>query len=195
MENQNKKDTRSKTWNVIVYPDSAPENWKEMLVEQGVFFVCSPLHDLDVLPTGEIKKAHWHVFLSFTANKSFSQVLEITQMLNAPVPQKSKSTGGSIRYMIHIDSPDKVQYKKSDIEVYGNIDIEQYFRISSGERYELIREMIEFVRDNEIEEIQDLIDYSMINRFDDWFPLLCDNSTFIMSNYIKSVRHRKREKY
>ncbi|MGZ9475178.1 replication protein, partial [Staphylococcus epidermidis] len=29
-------------------------------------------------------------------------------------------------------------------------------------------------------------------RFDDWFPLLCDNSTFIMSNYIKSIRHRKK---
>ncbi|RJG57409.1 replication protein, partial [Streptococcus pyogenes] len=23
-------------------------------------------------------------------------------------------------------------------------------------------------------------------------PLLCDNSTFIMSNYIKSIRHRKK---
>ncbi len=49
--------------------------------------------------------------------------------------------------MIHIDSPDKVQYKKSDIEVYGNIDIEQYFRITSTERYDLIREMIDFVRE------------------------------------------------
>ncbi len=56
--------------------------------------------------------------------------------------------------MIHIDSPDKVQYKKSDIEVYGNIDIEQYFRITSTERYDLIREMIDFVRENEIDEIK-----------------------------------------
>ncbi|WP_256275390.1 Rep family protein, partial [Staphylococcus sp. HMSC066G04] len=109
----------------------------------------------------------------------------------APAPQKSNSTGGSIRYMVHIDSPDKFQYNKSDIEVYGNIDIEQYFRITSGERYELIKEMIEYVRDNNIDEIQDLIDYAMVYRFDDWFPLLCDNSTFIMSNYIKSIRHRK----
>ncbi len=29
--------------------------------------------------------------------------------------------------------------------------------------------MIDFVRENEIDEIQDLIDYAMINRFDDWF--------------------------
>ncbi|MEX6262928.1 replication protein, partial [Staphylococcus haemolyticus] len=61
----------------------------------------------------------------------------------------------------------------------------------SGERYELIKEMIEYVKDNNVDEIQDLIDYAMVYRFDDWFPLLCDNSTFIMSNYIKSIRHRK----
>ena len=36
------------------------------------------------------------------------------------------------------------------------------------------------------------IDYAMENRFDDWFPLLCDNSAFIMNNYIKSIRHRIR---
>lgn len=192
MANNTEKDTRSKTWNLIVYPDSAPEGWKELLVEDGISFVCSPLHDKDILPTGEIKKAHWHILLCFSSNKTFKQVLEVSERLNSPIPQKSKSTGGSIRYMIHIDSPDKVQYKKSDIEVYGNIDIEQYFRITSTERYDLIREMIDFVRENEIDEIQDLIDYAMINRFDDWFPLLCDNSTFIMSNYIKSIRHRKK---
>ncbi len=53
--------------------------------------------------------------------------------------------------------------------------------------------MIDFVRENEIDEIQDLIDYAMINRFDDWFPLLCDNSTFIMSNYINQFDIEKRD--
>lgn len=192
MQKTNRKDSRSKTWNVIVYPESAPENWKEQLVEQGVFFVCSPLHDKDVLPTGEIKKAHWHVLLCFTSNKSYTQVLELTNTINAPAPQKSNSTGGSIRYMVHIDSPDKFQYNKSDIEVYGNIDIEQYFRITSGERYELIKEMIEYVKDNNVDEIQDLIDYAMVYRFDDWFPLLCDNSAYVVQQYLKSNRHRSK---
>ena len=74
--------------------------------------------------------------------------------------------------------------------MYGNIDIEQYFRITSGERYNLIREMIEFVKNNEITEIQDLMDYAMRERFNDWFPLLCDNSAYVVGMYIKSLRHR-----
>ena len=111
MDEKKKVDSRSKIWNLMVYPDSAPENWKEMLVEEGIFFVCSPLHDKDVLDTGERKKAHWHVLLSFTSNKTYKQVLEVAELLNAPIPKKARSTGGSIRYMTHMDSPDKAQYK------------------------------------------------------------------------------------
>ncbi|WP_428270135.1 hypothetical protein [Enterococcus faecium] len=38
-------------------------------------------------------------------------------------------------------------------------------------------------------EMKDLIDYALESRFEDWFPLLCDNSAFIMEQYIKSNRH------
>lgn len=111
-------------------------------------------------------------------------------MLNAPVPQKAKSTGGSVRYMIHIDSHDKAQYKKTDIEVYGNIDIEQYFRMTSSDRYDLIREMLQYIDDNELKEFKYLMDYAMRERFDDWFPLLCDNYAYVVQQYLKSNRHK-----
>lgn len=190
MENNKRVDTRSKTWNVLIYPESAPADWKQTLVEDGIFFVCSPLHDKDVLESGELVKPHWHVLLCFTSNKTYKQALEVSQMINGTVPERAKSTGGSIRYMIHIDSSDKYQYKKSDIEVYGNIDIEQYFRISSSERYDLIREMLQFIDDNELKEFKYLMDYAMRERFDDWFPLLCDNSAYVVQQYLKSNRHK-----
>ena len=50
--------------------------------------------------------------------------------------------------------------------------------------------MCEFVRDNNIDEFQDLIDYSMAERFDTWFPLLCDSCSYVVGQYIKSQRHR-----
>ena len=190
MVKKNEKESRSKIWNVMVYPESAPNDWKQILVENGIPFVCSPLHNKDVLKTGELVKPRWHVLLCFTSNKTYKQALEVAELLNAPVPQRAKSTGGSIRYMTHIDSPHKFQYKKSDIEVYGNIDIEQYFRISSSDRYELVREMITFIDDNNLKEFKDLMDYAMRERFDDWFPLLCDNSAYVVQQYLKSNRHK-----
>ena len=46
-----------------------------------------------------------------------------------------------------------------------------------------------FVKENNIVGIKDLLDYAMDERFEDWFPSLCDNSAYIMDSYIKSNRH------
>ncbi len=185
-----KEDTRTRNWTFFVYPESAPENWREILNELHVPWIESPLHDKDTTANGELKKAHWHVLLMFSSKKSYQQILEITGMLNSPNPQKCTNTKGMVRYFAHMDDPDKFQYNKGDIKGYGGADPLSYLSVTSGERYKLIKEMISYVKENEVDEIQDLIDYAMENRFDDWFPLLCDNSAFIMNNYIKSIRHR-----
>ena len=187
-----KKDTRTRNWTFFVYPDSAPANWREILNELHVPWIESPLHDKDVDANGELKKAHWHILLMFSSKKSYQQILEITSQLNSPNPQKCTNIKGMVRYFAHMDDPDKFQYSKGEIIGYSGADPLTYLSATSGERYQLIKEMISYVKENEVDEIQDLIDYAMENRFDDWFPLLCDNSAFIMNNYIKSIRHRVR---
>uniref|UniRef100_UPI002896F8C0 Rep family protein n=1 Tax=Staphylococcus aureus TaxID=1280 RepID=UPI002896F8C0 len=57
------KSTTSRTWGLVVYPESAPENWQELLSETVMQFAVSPLHDKDIKPDGDIKTPHWHVIL------------------------------------------------------------------------------------------------------------------------------------
>lgn len=187
-----KRDTRTRNWTFFVYPESAPENWRDVLNEMHIPWIESPLHDKDVDSNGELKKAHWHILILFASKKSYEQVREITLRLKAPNPQKVMDLKGMVRYFAHMDDPNKFQYSKSEIIGHAGADPLIYLSANSGERYQLIKEMISFVKENEVDEIQDLIDYAMENRFDDWFPLLCDNSAFIMNNYIKSIRHRVR---
>lgn len=54
---------KSRYWITVVYPESAAENWIEILNLSGLQAIISPLHDKDVNATGEIKKAHYHVML------------------------------------------------------------------------------------------------------------------------------------
>lgn len=61
---------------------------------------------------------------------------------------------------------------------------------TSGSRYEMLKEMTEFIVDNDVREYETLWIYAMQNRFDDWFQLLSDNGTFAINNFIKSRRHR-----
>jgi hypothetical protein len=57
-----------------------------------------------------------------------------------------------------------------------------------------VADMIKFIKENDVIEFQDLMDYAVHNEFDTWFPLLCDNSAFVIGQYIKSQRHRRMSK-
>lgn len=184
------KDERTRNWTFVVYPESAPENWREIIDELHVPWVESPLHDKDVNPDGELKKPHWHVMIMFSSNKSYSQIREITSKLRSPNPQKVANAKGMVRYFAHMDNPEKYQYKKSDIIAHAGAEIASYLSVTKAERYELINEMMEFVDSQGIIEMKNLLDYARCERFDDWFPLLCDNSAYILNSYIKSNRHR-----
>ncbi|MGG0644097.1 replication protein [Sporosarcina gallistercoris] len=188
------KDERTRNWTFVVYPESAPENWREIIDDLHVPWVESPLHDRDVNPDGELKKPHWHVIIMFSSNKSYSQIREITMKLRSPNPQKVANAKGMVRYFAHMDNPEKYQYKKTDIIAHAGAEITSYLSVTSAERYELINEMMEFIDSQGIVEMKSLLDYARHERFDDWFPLLCDNSAYIMDSYIKSNRHRKIDK-
>lgn len=191
---EKKKDDRSRNWVIIVYPESAPDDWRGILDNMRVQWIESPLHDKDTNPDGTIKKAHWHIILAFGSKKSYKQVKEIADKLNAPVPQKVHNMKGQVRYLIHLDNPEKYQYSVEEVKSHGGIDVDKYFKATSSQRYEMIREMIDFVNENNILEMKDLIDYASKNRFDDWFPLLCDNSLIIMDAYIRSNRNSQTRK-
>lgn len=185
--------SRTRSWNFVVYPESAPENWRDIINELHVEWVESPLHDKDIdEETGEIKKAHWHVLILFPSVKSFEQAKEVADLINGPAPQKTMSAKGSIRYMLHLDSPHKYQYDRADLKAYGGVDLNELLKPTSSERYELIAEMMDFIDNNDVMEIKEILDYARAERFEDWFPLLCDNSAYIIGQYIKSNRHRGR---
>ena len=182
-------DGRTRNWCAIVYPESAPENWRQILDDFHLRWVESPLHDLDVNPTGEVKKPHWHILILFEGKKSQEQVCDILKPLNCPLPQSVHEVRGNVRYMAHLDNPDKAQYKLSDIVGHGGADLADLLKPTASERHEIIREMVTWCRENHIVEFQDLMDYAM--EFEDgWFSALSDSCMNVMVQYLKSARHR-----
>ena len=129
---EKKKDDRSRNWVIIVYPESAPDDWRGILDNMHVQWIESPLHDKDTNPDGTIKKAHWHIILAFGSKKSYKQVKEIADKLNAPVPQKVHNMKGQVRYLIHLDNPEKYQYSVEEVKSHGGIDVDKYFKATSS---------------------------------------------------------------
>lgn len=184
-------ESRTRNWTFVVYPESASENWRNILDDLHIEWVESPLHDKDLNGDGQPKKPHIHVGVFFAGNKTYEQVKEITDSLNCPIPQRCHSARALVRYMAHLDNPEKAQYNPSDIKGHGGVDVADMLRPASSERYTLIADMMAYIKDNNICEFQDLIDYARVNERDTWFPLLCDSCSFVVGQYIKSQRHRQ----
>ena len=169
---------RARNWCAVVYPDSAPKDWKEYLNNLNIKWACSPLHDKDIDDDEQIKKAHWHIVLYYAGNKSFEQVCEDLAEIKCPV-----------RYFIHKDHPHKFQYSADDIECYGGFDIGEAFALSKTEKRQILFEVMTYIREANITEYYDLINYAMDNKYDTWYSVITESYTILLTNYIKSKRH------
>ncbi len=187
---------RTRNWSFLVYPESAVSDWKERIQKLFVKTLISPVHDKDINPdeNNTLKKPHYHVLLMFDSVKTYKQVTEITEELKATIPQIAHSPKGLARYMTHMDNPEKAQYKVEDIVALNGADLSELLKPSSQDRYSMIREMLQFIDNNQIMEFEDILIYAMNYKFDTWFPLLCDNSAYVIGQAIKSKRNRYKEK-
>ena len=53
MVNQKNKIVKGRDWTFIVYPESAPSNWRDTLNKTHLRWIESPLHDKDVNADGK----------------------------------------------------------------------------------------------------------------------------------------------
>lgn len=156
-----KENVKKRNWAFVLYPESAPEDWKERLQKTGLACAISPLHDKDVNPTGEPKKAHYHVILCYSGPTAYSVVKRLTEGLNQPIPQPLEQVRGYYRYLTHEDNPEKAQYSKADIQTLNGFDIREFVELTRSEVNKAIREIIQLIRDNGITEYATLIDILM----------------------------------
>lgn len=188
----NNKDIRYRNFATVVYPDSAPENWKDILCDFHVPCFISPLHDKDVNPSGDPKKPHYHVQLVFEGKKSKEQVREIFDAIGGVGCEVVKSLRGYARYLCHLDNPEKAQYDTNDVVALCGMDYLSTIGLPIDKLIS-IREMITFCEENNITSFRKLLMYSMEERTD-WFKVLCESGTYVMKEYLKSSAWEKDSK-
>lgn len=182
------KDNRARNWTFVLYPDSAPVDWSDVLNELHIQWAVSPLHDKDVNADGEVKKAHWHVLLCFEGNKSQEQVNEISHSINGTICQKVSSVRGMVRYFVHMDNPEKFQYSSNDIGCHGGFDPSDHLTLGKSRQLDIMDEIFTFIKQEHVTELHDLVDYARMYKRDDWYPLLAFHSCYFVNAYLKSVR-------
>ena len=185
----NKSNGRKRNWAFVMYPESAPENWQEILQKTGLQCAVSPLHDSDMNADETQKKSHWHVILAYSGPTSFDVVARLTASLNATIPQPLEQLKGYYRYLTHKDNPEKTQYSEADIIAINGFSIRDFIEMSKNEVTQAKREIMKFVEENDITEYCDLlVELDRHNLSDMWD--VAANNTIFCDAYIRSRRHK-----
>lgn len=173
------KNIKKRNWTFILYPESAPENWEEELKLLGVMTAVSPLHNQDINPTGEKKKDHYHIILSFNNPTTYNNVLTITERFNAPIPKPIESVVGMYRYLTHRDNPEKAQYDESEIKLFNGFD--PVTLLTESESFNLLKQIIVLIKDNSIYQFEDLLYFILENDLSDFYPICIKYCYFIQT--------------
>ena len=189
-ENKGKLTEKKRNWAFVLYPDSAPENWQEILQQTGLQCAISPLHE-DLNPDETEKKAHRHIILCYsTGGTTYNVVEKLTRgRLNGTIPQPLEQIKGYHRYLTHKDNPEKKQYDEADIISINGFSIRDYVELTKSEVTKLKMEITDYVEENDIVEYQELLfGLKQDNKLDMWE--VAANNTIFADAYIRSRRHK-----
>lgn len=183
------KYNKARTWGIVVYPESAPEDWMDLLAETYLQFAVSPLHNKDSNPDGTIKKEHWHVILNWDGPVTQNAAAKVADIVNAPQPIKLESVRGAYRYFTHKDNPEKFQYDEKEIKLFNGFDISSYVSLTKEEKYQAVGEILDIVDRENIKEYFSLLMFLRQENYE-LFKVACDN-TLLTNAIVRSMRHSR----
>lgn len=185
------KDNRYRNFVSIGYPESLIEGWVEILEQTHIPMLISPLHDRDINPSGELKKAHYHIVLMYENKHTQEDAQAIFDLVGAIDCRVVKSLPGQARYLCHLDNPEKEQYRIEDVKELSGADYRALIERSSDRRMAL-KELVQFIEDNDVLAFNQLVNWCSEND-DVWFSLCTETSTVFLTKYLQS-RHWTIEK-
>lgn len=188
-EKKSSKNSKKRNWAFVLYPESAPEDWREQLQLTGLQCAVSPLHDKDLNADNTPKKPHYHVILCYSGPTSYNVVKSLTEQLNQPIPQPLEQIRGYYRYLTHKDNPEKYQYSENDITTINGFDITEFIEITKSEVLAIKSKLQTLIRELNITEYADLLDYIQDNGEKSDYDVASSNTIFF-NTYIKSRRYK-----
>lgn len=189
---------KSRNWEVIVYPESAPADWRERLEDLKLPYAISPLHNADVAKDGKPKKPHYHVLILYPNTTTFRNAqISIAEPLSGSRHTicKVMDLAGAVEYLAHENAPDKVQYDVSKIEYGFGFNREEIMKRRPENKRESeigqMKDILRICREWEFREFASLVDFLIENEDNDALELLMKpGAGNLVFRYLTSVRFR-----
>lgn len=199
MEKIRNPPSKSKYFCAILYPECTSYDTEKVikaLAMEHMTFAVSPIHDRDIEDDGSLKKAHYHLLLSYSSATTLNNIRGWFKVCGMPDSDLHSvrvcaSAVGYFRYLTHKDNPEKTQYNAKDIRVFNDSDelFKKFSKTASDKIDDLVR-IFQIVDDLNTISFHSLIQYLMFNERE-LFKLLTSSSALAIcvKEYQRSLEY------
>lgn len=156
----------------LLYPDSAPEDWRSRLENTGIAIVVSPFHNRDI-DRGKTapKKAHWHVIALFEEPMRKGEIYRtFARALEGPNGPEAVATilevnslEGMYNYLTHntdkARADGKAQYDPNDMLFFNGFEELYEQKLNEGRLEPVGHAVIKLILDKRLVSVADMLMY------------------------------------
>ena len=172
----------------LVYQESAPDDWREILKKSLGKYAISPVHSADE----EISKPHWHVIYKHgnPCSLDFAKSVIPGGIAANGYVEPCLHPGNAQRYLVHLDQPEKEQFADgvNAITVLNGFPLDLSRELTKAEKQEVRSRCFEWIDENGIVEYAEFLDSLRVLGNPDMFDYGF-NHTIAFNAYLKSKRH------
>jgi hypothetical protein len=175
---------KKRIWATIVYPESAPDDWKDVLEDEHIPAYISPIHT-------DSTKDHYHIVIIFEGQKSENDAKEVFHKIGGVGAEPVKHKSAYLRYLCHLDSKDKPHYDPNEVSSLSGAPLYANMIQEQNSTSDIYAEMLEFIRNNGVVTFCDLVDYAREHE-PSWFSVLVRTNSSVVWYYLKSLNWKIR---
>ena len=153
---------KSRYWSAILYPESMPSDWEDLLPDLFQIPCAYCIHDKDKDGHDGDRKVHVHVLLAFNNTTTYNHALSVVRQLMASCGTVKKviNVRFYFDYLIHDTENSrkkgKFLYNVNERILINNFDIGAYEQRSLQEKQQDAYDLEDYIYKNEIENFLDL---------------------------------------
>lgn len=184
-----KKGGDAKYWLAVLYPENMIDDWETEIGDVLQFPYAYCIHDKDKQKNGDPRKKHVHMILAFPNTTTENNAMNIFNRLSIKGKRALNKimAANNVRhaydYLIHDTETSKKKkkylYSKSERVTGNNFDIGDYEQISQADKDRMLKELCDFVIDNNLTNFADVY-VQIVTQFDtSYFSILKSYSGLI----------------
>lgn len=136
---------RSTSWALVLYPsEDSKHKFALDYIKENYSKFAYIKHDKDLLDTGEFKKEHYHVVISF-ANYRWRNAIAEELQITPNYLEKIRNLENSLKYLIHFNNSDKFQYDIENVQGTLKQKLISYINTTDKSESDKVIELLDFL--------------------------------------------------